>query len=485
MDMRVNYRENVTPCYQVLSEDQIEEILSGSLEVLERVGVKIHDEKAVELLKNEGAYTTDGLLVKIPPFMVKRALTTSPGRIVLAGRDGRRDVVLEKDRIYFGTGSDCPFFVDPYTGKRRKTVFDDVVNAARVSDALPNIDFFMSLGLVSDVPRKPYDRHQFLAMTLGTTKPLVITAVDGQGLTDQFEMACIVVGGRENFRQNPLFAIYAEPSSPLVHSKEAVEKVIIAAEEGIPIVYVPAPSAGGTAPVTLAGVLVEGLADTLTGLVISQLKSQGAPFIMGGVFTTLDMRTAVFSYGAPELLLLDAALTDISKKLGIPVFSTAGCSDAKELDQQAGLEAGLSILMAAQSGANLIHDVGYLESGLLGSLDMLVLSDEAISMVKRIMSGISVNQETLAVDVISRVGPGGHFLDDEHTISHFKKEIWIPGLIDRSNLEDWDKAGRKSMGDRARQRVHQILETHQAQPLEEKMVQELKAIIARADEKYA
>jgi len=231
-------------------------------------------------------------------------------------------------------------------------------------------------------------------------------------------------------------------------------------------------------------VLVEGLADTLTGLVISQLKSPGAPFIMGGVFTTLDMRTTVFSYGAPELLLLDAALTDISKTLRIPVFSTAGCSDAKELDQQASLEAGLSILMAAQSGANLIHDVGYLESGLLGSLDMLVLSNEAISMVKRIMRGISVNQETLAVQVISRVGPGGHFLDDDHTISHFKKEIWIPELLDRNNREDWDKAGCKSLGDRTRQTVQQILETHQSQPLEEKMVRELKAIIARADEKY-
>jgi len=206
---------------------------------------------------------------------------------------------------------------------------------------------------------------------------------------------------------------------------------------------------------------------------------------MGGVFTSLDMRTSVFSYGAPELLLLDAALTDISKTLGIPVFSTAGCSDAKTLDQQAGLEAGLSILMAAQSGANLIHDVGYLESGLLGSLDMLVLSNEAISMTKRIMHGISVNQETLAVDVISRVGPGGHFLDDDHTIAHFKREIWIPELIDRSNREDWDKAGRKSLGDRIRQKVLEILETHQPHPVEEKTVKELKAIIAKADQKYA
>ena len=481
--MRVNYRENATPRYQVLAKDQIEEILSGSIEILERVGVKIHDEDVVELLKKGGAQTTDGILVKIPAFMVKRALLTAPGRIVLVGRDGKRNVVLEKDRVYFGTGSDCPFFMDPYNGERRTTVFNDVVNTAKVVDRLPNIDFLMSLGLVSDVPQKHYDRHQFLAMNMGTTKPMVITAVDGRGLADQYEMACTIIGGSEHFRLNPLFAIYAEPSSPLIHTKEAVEKVLIAAELGIPIIYVPAPSAGGTAPVTLAGVLVEGLADTLVGLVISQLKKQGAPFIMGGVFTALDMSTIIFSYGAPELLLLDAALSDISKELGIPVFSTAGCSDAKELDQQAGLEAGLSILMAAQSGANLIHDVGYLESGLLGSLDMLVLSNETISMVKRIMQGISVNRETLAVDVISRVGPGGHFLDDEHTVAHFKKDIWIPDLIGRNNLENWTRDGRKSMGERARDRVHQILKDHQPKPLEEKVINELKSIIKKADEK--
>ncbi|MBA7645288.1 Glycine betaine methyltransferase [subsurface metagenome] len=484
--MRVNYRENITPLFRILSEDQIEEILSGSLEILEHVGVKIEDEEAVELLKKGGAYSPDGVLVRIPSFMVKRALMTAPSRIVLAGRDGKRSLVLEKDRIYFGTGSDVPFFMDPNTGKRRKTVFEDVINAARVADALSNIDFFMSLGLVSDVPPKNYDRHQFLAMMMGTTKPLVITSVDGQGLKDQFEMASLVLGGREKFRQNPLFGIYAEPISPLIHPKTTVEKVLVSAEERIPLVFVPAPSAGGTAPVTMAGILVEGIADTLAGLVISQLKNPGTGFLMGGVFTTLDLRTAVFSYGAPELLLLDAALTDISKKLGIPVFSTAGCSDAKELDQQAGLEAGLSILMAAQSGANLIHDVGYLESGLLGSLDMLVLSDEAISLVKRIMRGIRVNKETLAVDVISNVGPGGHFLDNPHTLKNFKKEIWVPTLIDRNLFDAWKSAGSRNMGDRCREKVLHILKTHQPEPmLGKKMLRELRAIIAKSDEKYA
>jgi trimethylamine--corrinoid protein Co-methyltransferase len=477
--MRVNFQSNITPQYRVLSADQIEEIISASMEILERIGVRIEDDEAVRILKEGGASCVDGAIVKIPSFMVKRALTTAPGRITLAGRDGKRELVLEKDRIYFGTGSDLPFFNDPLTGERHRTVFEDVVKAARVADALPNIDFFMSMGLVSDVPTANYDRHQFLAMMMGTAKPYIITSVDGKGLKDQFDMASMVIGGDEVFRQNPLFGIYSEPISPLVHAKPAVEKVLVSAEHGIPLVFVPAPSAGGTAPVTLAGVLASGLADTLAGLVLSQVKKEGAGFIMGGVFTSLDMRTMIFTYGSPELLLLDAALSDISKFLKIPVFSTSGCSDSKVFDQQAGLEAGLSILMAAQSGANLIHDNGYLESGLLGSLEMLVLVDETVSMVKRIMRGIEVNKEKLAVDVVERTGVGGNFLQDPHTLKYFRDEVWTPDVIDRQNHDNWVSSGSKTMGERCNDKVRSILDSHQPEPiLEEKLVNELKKFIA-------
>ncbi len=481
--MRINLGANCAPRFRLLSEDQTEALVSSSMELLERVGVRIHEKSAVALLTKAGAVSPDGVLVKIPAPLVHQALMTVPNRIVLSGRDGGRQVVAEKDQIYFGTGSDCPFFVDPETGGRNPTVFSDVVKAATVADALPHIDFLMSLGLVSEVPRKTYDRHQFLAMVTGTSKPLIITSVDGQGLRDQYEMACAIVGGSEQFRLNPLFSIYAEPSSPFVHGKEATEKLLAAAALRIPVVFVPAPSACGTAPATLAGVLSEGLADTLAGLVVSQLASPGAPFVMGGVFTALDMRSMVFSYGAPELLLMDAALSDLGKHLGMPVFSTAGCSDAKQFDQQAGLEAGLSILMAALSGASLIHDVGYLESGLLGSLDMLVFSNEAISMVKRMMRGIPISRETLAEDVIAEVGPGGYFSDHEHTVRFFKEEIWIPEILDRQGFSGWMADGRKSAGDRVRERVKDILRTHVPLPLEEKLVQELKAMIRKAEQR--
>jgi len=481
--LRVNVGD--TTRFRVLSEDQISEILGAALEILEGVGVKVNDEEALKLLQKGGARTEGDDLVKIPSALVRRALQTAPGRIVLANRDGGRDLVLERNRIYFGTGSDCPFVIDPYTDERRQCLFDDVLRAARVADALGDIDFFMSLGLVSDVPRLTYDRHQFLAMAMGTRKPLIITCLDRNGLADQYEMACLIVGGERTFQANPYFALYAEPSSPLTHSKEAVGKLTFAAERGIPVVYTPGSSGGATAPATMAGILAQGLAETLSGLVISQLKSQGAPFIMGGVHTIMDMRMGIFSYGAPELSLLSASMTDISKELNLPVFSTAGCGDAKILDEQAASEASISLLLAGLSGANLIHDVGYLESGLLGSLDMLVLSDEVISATKRILRGVKVNEETLAVDVIANVGPGGHFVGEEHTRRHVREEHWLPTLMDRTNREGWEKGGAKTLGRRVRERVIDILEGYEPDPLDGQLLGELKTIVALADERYA
>jgi trimethylamine--corrinoid protein Co-methyltransferase len=297
-------------------------------------------------------------------------------------------------------------------------------------------------------------------------------------------MACEVLGGPEEFAKTPLFVVYIEPSSPLTHSIEAVEKILYAAEKGIPAIYTPCIICGATAPVTLAGGLVQCLAECLVGVVLAQLKRKGARVIIGGVQSTMDVATSILSYGAPELVLLSAAFTDIAKWLRLPMFSTAGCSDAKILDQQAGIEASMSIAIAALSGANLIHDVGYLESGLLGSYDLLVMSNEAIGMAKRILQGITVTPETLAVEVIARVGPGGHHLTQEHTRKHFKQEFWLPELMDRHHRRGWEAAGGKSLAQRVRSKVLEILEQHEPMPVPAKVDARLKEIVANADERY-
>ncbi len=484
--MQVNRVDQRGPRFRILSESQIEMIYWAALEILERTGSRVFHEEALDLLKESDAVVTDENRVRLPASMVERARKDCPRKITLAGRDGKRTVHLEKDEVHFGTGSDCPFIYDRKTGKRRRYTFNDVTEAARIVDYLPNFDFFMSHGLVSDVPKpKAYDRHQLLAMVSNTTKPLIVTSVDGEGLRDQYEMACVIRGSEDEFRVNPLFCVYIEPVSPLSHGKEAVEKLLFSAEKGIPAIYTPCPSAGATAPATLAGMLVQDLAETLFGLVLSHLKKPGMPLIMGGVQTIMDMMTATYSYGAPELALASAASTDISKWLGLPMFSTGGCTDSKAVDGQAAVEAALSLYTAMLSGASLVHDVGYLESGLNGSLQMLVLCDEIIGMVKHIGRGVQVDEEHLALDTIDRVGPGGEFLTDDHTYEHYRTDFWFPTLLDRSNYETWVDGGEQKLPERLETKMNHILETHQPASIEDRVVQEMKKIVKRADDRVS
>ncbi|MBM4044716.1 MAG: trimethylamine methyltransferase [Planctomycetes bacterium] len=420
-----NLTNGGTTQFRVLSDGQIEQVLLAAMELLEGTGTRIYCKEARDVLKAGGA-VVKGETAYIPSGLVREMLACTPPRIALGNRDGQRTMILEGRRIYFGTGSDCPFILDSKTGERRKFLKKDVEDAARVVDACPNMDFHMSLGLTSDVPGPTYDRHQAAAMLRHTLKPLVLTAMSREGLADILEMYYLLRGGRDAFEINPGFVIYLEPTTPLLHSQAAVEKLLFSAERRIPAIYTPCPITGATAPATMASGLVLALAEFLAGMVIAQLKRRGAPLIMGGVCSLMDMSSTILSYGAPELSLLSAALTDIAHHLKIPMFSTAGCSDSKVLDEQAAVEATFSVLTAALSGANLIHDVGYLESAMVGSFDMVVLSDEVIGMAKRLVRGIEVNDETLAVDVIRAAGPGGNFLAEDHTYRHFKQEFWFP-----------------------------------------------------------
>jgi trimethylamine--corrinoid protein Co-methyltransferase len=480
--MRVNYQSNTTPYLKTLSNDQIEQIIDSAMEILQTTGTRVFLDEAVELLYSAGCVIKDGNLAYLPSALIENSLRSAPSRVTIAGRNRKNLVMLDKNRIHYGTGSDCPFILDTYTGERRRYTFEDVYNAAKIVEALPHIDFHMSVGLTSDVPIGTYDRHQFLAMIKGTTKPFVITANDKEGLADQFQMACTVIGGVDEWKRLPMFIVYIEPSSPLNNSKEALEKVLYSADHNIPMIYVPCPICGATAPATMAGTLVQGLAEYFTGLVIAQLKKKGSAVIMGGVMSILDMSTAVLSYGAPELSLLSAGMTNVAQYLNLPNFSTAGCTDSKIPDQQATLEAAISIAFTGLSGANLIHDVGYLESGMNGSYDLLVMSNEIIGMVKRILRGLTVDSNHLALDVIDHVGPGGHFLSEEHTLQNFRKEFWMPEIIDRTNWDTWKANGSRSLRQRAHEKVIKIIENFAPESIPEEIEEELKIILSKADE---
>jgi trimethylamine--corrinoid protein Co-methyltransferase len=485
---KTNYHVNATPTFQVLSEEEIEAIYFSALRVLYETGVRVYDKEGVEVAYSGGAIvedtSEDSSLVKIPPWMVDKARATLPRKVVVVGPDRKYRMELYKNQIYFGTGSDTPFTIDPYTGKRRRATYQDVKNFARMAQALPNIDFHMSLGITQDTAVGTYDRWQYLAMLEGTSKPINITAVDLEGVRDQLEMAYIRLGGKEEWKKGPAFSLYIEPVSPLSHSKEVVQKLLFACDNEVPFVYTPCPLAGATAPTTLAGTAVQALTESLFGIVLSQLRKPGASLIIGGLMSNMDMITTVYCYGSPEMALLSAAYTEITKWLGVPMYETAGCSDVKAFDEQAAMEATINIATAALVGGNMIHDVGYIEQGLTSSMEMMVASDEIIDMIKRILRGIPVSDETMALDVMETVGPGGHYLEQDHTYNRFKTEIWRPKLLDRLNWENWTQAGSKRYSECVHDRVIEILETETEPLLDEAMYKELRRICELADARH-
>jgi trimethylamine--corrinoid protein Co-methyltransferase len=485
---RTNYQVNQTPTFQVLTEDQIEAIYYAALRVLYETGVRVYDPEGVDVAHSAGAIieetTEDSSLIKIPHWVVEKALVTVPSRVVLEGFDRKHRMELYKNQIYFGGGSDTPFTLDPYTGKRRRTSYQDVVNIARIAQALPNLNFHMSLGITQDTAVSTYDRWQYLAMVEGTSKPINVTAVDAEGLGDILEMAQILVGGKEEWKKGPCFSAYIEPVSPLSHTREVVQKLLFCADNNIPCVYTPCPLSGATAPCTLAGLLVQTLTESLFGIVVSQTRNPGAQIIIGGLMSIMDMKTANYTYGSPEMALMSAGYTDITKWLRVPMYETAGCSDAKVFDEQSVMEATINISTAALIGGNMIHDVGYLDSGLTSSMEQMVAADEIIDMVKRILRGIPVDDDTMALTVMETVGPGGHYLDTEHTYNRFRTEIWQPKLINRQNWEGWTEAGSKRYGERVSERVKQILETETEPLFDETASKELRRICELADERH-
>ena len=463
----------------VLTEDEVKEIHLATLETLERTGVRVICEEGLELLGDAGCKVS-GDTVRMPPDTVEEAIGSAPENFLLYDRNGENPLRVGGRRVFYGTGVTNPSFRDIETGRRRETRVQDIRDAARVSDFLPNYDWIMPLGSVQDVPQPAGDVHEFEAAVTNTTKPIVFIASDLEGCKDIVEMASAIAGGLDALVDRPFVVSYPEPASPLLHVKEAVEKLLYSAEVGLPIVYTPCAASGGTAPVTMAGLLTTANAECLSGLVMAQLKRKGVPFTIGGVLTIMDMAKGTISYGAPEMSLLLSGYADIARYYGLPTWGTAGCTDSKLPDEQAAIESTFSCLMNGLAGINLVHDPGFLDSGMVGSLEMLVMTDEILGMVKRLLKGIRVDDETIARDVIHQVGPGGHFLAEEHTLKHLNEQHWHPTLMTRSFYDQWMAEGEKSMGDRVKEKALKVLKDYVPEPLSDDVLNRLSYIRERS-----
>ena len=400
--MKDKFRLNI-PRLNIISEDQRELIHLSSLEVLRRTGVDVKEPQAVELFQQAGC-RVEGERVRIPAHLVEWALRNVPPRVPLCDRNSNPAMFLEENNVYFGTGSDTPHVVDAFTGERRLAVLKDIENVSKIVDYCDDVSFVMCSGIASDVNKDISDLYHFEAMVSNTEKPIVFTAWSLENLKTIVEMAEVVAGGGDKLRNSPFIALYTEPISPLQLAQESTQKIIYMAEKRLPVVYTPCLITGATGPVSLAGGIIQANAEMLAGYVLANLISEGAPFIYGGGVGPMDMGTGVWSYASPEFMLATSSLSDMAKHYGLPIFSFAGCSDSKIFDEQASLESALWIMMVSLNGGNLVHDVGYIESGLTISYEQLVVANEIVGMVRRITQGFPLNEENMALDLINQIG---------------------------------------------------------------------------------
>lgn len=467
------------PHFALLDRSACQRIHDASLRILERTGVRIFHQGALALLQEAGGIVTDGNLVRLSPQLVESVLGKAPAAVTLYERgSGTVAVDLSENRVSFGPGSDCFYYLEPRERARRRFTSATVASCVRLCDALPQIGFVMSMGIPEDVPTEQQYRRQYALMLANTTKPTVFVADGKRDCEAIVAMASAAAGGTQQLQRHPTLLLYSEPTTPLKHSESATEKLLYMAEMRLPVVHSPAPMMGGTAPVTLAGGMALGNAEVLSSLLLHQLTSPGAPFVYGSGLHHLDMRTTISVYGAPEFQLARAMVADMARFYSLPSWGYAACSDSPAMDEQAAADAAIQVRDALLMGTNLVHDVGYLDAGLTTSPELIVFTAEMIDMHRRFLEGVRIDEESLALDVIDEVGPGGHFLNTDHTLGHYRS-YWYPTLFERRRLEGLKPGADHRLSDRLRSRTLALLDKHQPQELPAAVVAEIDAILAQ------
>ncbi|MEM2738754.1 MAG: trimethylamine methyltransferase family protein [Candidatus Bathyarchaeia archaeon] len=470
-------RRNVQ--FFVLSNDDIYRIHLASMNLLEEVGVKFESEKALQVLSEAGANVDfKSKTAKIPEYMVREALKKAPSRCILYGRDYKYRLILEHERVYFAMLGWVVYVLDLESGKRREGTLSDIDLFFKLGDYLENIHFLNWAVWPKGVPGDLVHIYGLFSGFKNTTKPLEGYIRGEIQAQDNIKMASIVAGSEEELKKRPLLMAIENPVSPLQHSKEMIEGLMEYAKFNQPIAIAPECQAGASAPATLGGLLVQQNCEVLSGIVLAESVNPGTPVLYGTVSTITDMKTGNIALGAVELGLINAATAQIAHYYRLPTRGTGGTTDSKVPDIQAGLEKAVTLMMAVLAGINFIYSfAGTLESTMTMSYEQLVIDNELAGMATRAIKGIEIDDYTLAVDIIKKVGPGGHYLTQKHTLESFRKEHYIPTILNRLKREAWERAGSKDLVEIAREKVKQILKEHEPEPLDKSIEDALKRFI--------
>ena len=447
--------------YEAISKKDIAKIHETSLKVFAEVGVKVKLPEALELFENNGATVDkDSRIVKLSPDMVTEWIQKAPSTIFLCGRDesGDLDCEIGGNKVYFGTGGTALNVQDPGSNDARRSKLEDIVNMARMVDVLDNIHFYMLNVYPNDLSEKDVDVNRFGAALNRTRKHVMGGVYTVEGVRNVIKMAEFIAGSPGKLRDRPFISMVTCVISPLTLDEAYARLTMEAARHRIPVVVPSEPLCGATAPMTLAGNLVIQNVDSLAGVMLAQMTTPGTPTLYGCISSITDLRDMKYLSGAVEMGLMNAASAQMARFYDLPIYVTAGMSDSKVNDAQAGYESAITNLMVALAGGNFIHDAaGFLEFCMTASYDKLVVDNEIIGMVMRAVDGIKVNDETLAFDLIKKAGPGGHFISARHTRRHMRSELYKPQHSDRENRDRWQKDGAKDSRQRATGKAQEIL----------------------------
>jgi len=465
---------------QVLSDKEINAIHDGTIQILRDTGVMVHHAEALELLGQAGA-KMDGKIARLSEKLVTDSIEKAGKQYVLYGRDPERTARFGYGDFVLMSSPGQYSWIDTETGKRRAATVTDACEAIRLGDALSNINIVGSMAQPEKVSQAWRDVFLTGELVKGTGKPTRCWVRNGKTARYILQIYRAVAGGEKALRERPMVEAFLEPISPLQLPRDGLDIVKEFAQAGQPVSIGPMAMTSGTAPATLAGTLAQENAEILAGVVVTQLFEPGVPIMYGGIPHIMDPRTSICSFGSPEQGLMAVAMVQMARHYGFPVYVNVGLTDAKVPDAQAGVEKAASLLLAVLAGADTFGHCGICGTDHAGGLVWLYLDNEVMEYVKRIARGFEVAASKVAADVVNKVGPGGNFLAEEHTVRHFRQELWLPGAAwTRQSWDEWYNSGAGSIAERIKEQVRRILATHQVEPIQQDLSREIDRIVEYA-----
>ncbi len=463
--------------YKPFSDAEVKKINDAVMTLLEKGGTKVYTKTGLEKFKKAGAIVDEAnCLVKIPRAMVEDCIASAPRSVTLCGRDPKNDIVLEGSNVYLGTGGTAINVLDLESGKKRPSTSADVRDMAKVVDFCDWVHFFLINVFPNDIKNTAHiDINRFYDAISNTSKHVMGGIYDAQGLKDAIAMGELIAGGADKLRARPFMSFITLIISPFKIDDHYGEFTCHIAEKGLPVVVPTEPLCGLTSPVTLASNVLMHTAETLAGVCLTQVVNKGTPVICGSVGSTADMRTMGHLSGCIERAMINAGCSQMAQSYKLPYYSTAGMTDSKAVDCQAGYESGMGSLLVAMSGANYIHDAaGLMEFDMTASFEKVVIDNEILGRTHRVLRGIEVTDETLALDLMLEVGPGNDYLGQEHTIQYMRSEFAPNTISDRNQREKWEAEGAKDTFARAHDLVLKVLKEHKPMPLDPEAVKTLR-----------